>query len=171
MCPCGKRRRRARESETRYHGHMADESQWTVRVTATDSSDCVAYARRHQIRLGAPISFDVEHSRATALEHFLAAVGGDIVGGLLARAKRMRIEIDNVEALVECSLNNPLTFLDVVGETGDPGIRELSVIVYIGSTAEDRQIRRLWEDTLQKSPMVRTLQGGVNLQLNYKVAL
>ena len=150
---------------------MNEEFQWTVRVTGAGTNHCAAYARRHQIQLGAPISFDLEHGETTALEYFLAAVGGDIVSGLFLRAKRERIELDHVEATVACSLNNPLTFLDVIGEHGDPGIRDVRVTAYISTLSDEGEIHQLWEDTLRKSPMVQTLRKAVALDLSYKVVL
>lgn len=150
---------------------MYNDQKWTVRVTGTNTTQSNVFARRRQFEIGTPISFDEEYEHTTALEHFLASVGSDIVAGLRIRSKRRRIEIDNVEATVECTLNNPLTFLEVVGEEGHPGVKELRVIAYISTLADDSQIEQLWQDTLRRSPMIQTLTGALKLEITYKVVL
>jgi hypothetical protein len=150
---------------------MNEEYTWTVRISAATPDHLTANVRSHRLTLGVPISFDSAYGVVTSLEHFLAAVGSDILGGLFIRAKRKRLEIYNAEATIDCSLNNPLTFLDVVGEEGSPGIKRLSMIVYISTFAAESEIQQLWEDTLRKSPMVQTLQKALTLDLSYKVVL
>ena len=150
---------------------MNDEQRWTVRVAGSDGSGVTVFVRRRQFPIGVPISFDDEYEQTTALEHFIAAVGSDIVSGLRIRAKRRRVEIDEVEATVECVLDNPLTFLEVVGEEGHPGVRELRVIVYISTLADASEVERLWKDTLLRSPMIQTLKNAVKLEASYKVVL
>lgn len=151
--------------------NTGEQPHWTVRVTSSEANRCTAFARRHQFSLGPPLTFDEEFPRATALEHFLSACGSEIVSGLLARAKRKRIEIDNVEATVDCTLDNPLTFLDVVGEQGDPGLRTLSVTVYVSTLADESAVQQLWQETLQKSPLILTLQKAMELDLRLKIVL
>ena len=150
---------------------MSNEHAWSLRVSGTNQDRVSVFARRSHFEVGVPISFDEQYQFTTALEHFLAAVGSDLVSGLLIRAKRLRVELDNVEATVECTLDNPLTFLDVVGETGGPGVKVLRAVVYIGSFAKESKIEELWQATLLRSPLVQTLKDAVLLELSYKIVL
>ena len=147
---------------------MRDEPTWSLRVSGISKDRVSVFARRSRFEIGVPLSFDEEYQHLTALEHFLAAVGSDLVSGLIIRAKRLRVEIDNVEATVECTLDNPLAFLDVVGEEGGPGVKLLRAIVYISSLAEPSEVEELWQATLLRSPLVQTPKGccrvGTELQ-------
>ena len=148
---------------------MADDFSWDVRVAATAPDAATVYARRHRVEIGGPISFDREAPRASALEHVIGAIGADIVTGLLKRAKKRRLEIDSVEAVVEGKLGNPLVFLDVVGEEGDPGLKTVSIRVYVSTLHKPAEIEPLWQETLARSPLVATFRRACDLQLSIKV--
>ena len=76
----------------------------------------------------------------SALEYVLAAIGADLVNGLQTLGRRRRVAIEQVEAVVEGELNNPLTYLGVVGETGHPGLEKVRVRVYLASPEEEAVI-------------------------------
>ncbi len=107
----------------------------------------------------------------TALEYVLGAIGADVVYGLQALARKRRVEVDHVEAVVEGELNNPLTYLGVVGESGHPGLERVSVKVYVASVAAEEEIQRVWQEMLSRSPLVRTLQPAIRLELSLQVVL
>jgi hypothetical protein len=141
------------------------EHRWIVRVAAGPEDGATAYARRTSVTIGAPLSFDEAYPRATAFEHLLAAVGADLVAGLRLAARRRRIELDRVEAVVEGSIENPLVHLGVVGETGHPGLKSIGVKVYAGTMAAEEDVRGAWEETLARSPMVHTFRLEPELKL------
>ena len=92
----------------------------TLRITASDPELARVAVRRQQFVVGRPIEFDQTSSRVAALEYALGALGAEVVNGLRVFAARRRIEIDAVEAVVTADLENPLAYLEVVGETGRP---------------------------------------------------
>lgn len=138
---------------------------WSLRVAATAPDAATVYARRHRLEVGPALAFDSEAPRVSALEQVLGAIGADLVTGFLKRARRRRLEIDGVEALVEGRLGNPLVWLDVVGEEGDPGLIALSVRVYVGTPADTAAVEAVWQETLARSPLVRTFRRALDLQL------
>lgn len=72
---------------------------------------------------------------------------------------------------MEAALNNPLAYLDVVGEQGTTAIEQISARVYISSFASEADIQMLWAEMLERSPLVNTLRPAVKLDLSFKVAL
>jgi hypothetical protein len=148
-----------------------NEFQWRVRVTSGAGDTARVSARRHQFTVGRPLDFDAEYGHLTALEHVLGAVGAEIVSGLRVFARRRRLEIDDVEAVVDGALDNPLTYLEVVGESGDPGLARLAIRVFVASPHDEATVRRLWDDTLARLPLARTLgaAGRVALRLELTV--
>ncbi|HVC34971.1 MAG TPA: OsmC family protein [Chloroflexota bacterium] len=141
----------------------------SLRVRATVEGQATVYARQHCFVVGAPLQFDGRYAQITALEYALGAVGADVVNGLRLRARKRRLRLDDVEAVVSGQLNNALTYLGVVGETGHPGLERLAVKVYVGSDASEEALRQLWDETLAASPLVRTFQSALDLDLTMKV--
>ncbi|GIK53781.1 MAG: OsmC family protein [Planctomycetaceae bacterium] len=144
---------------------------FSVRVNSRPDGRCDVRVRKRSFEVGVPLSFDSAYDGVTALEQFLGALGSDLAGGLLARARKRRIEIDAIEATVEAALNNPLAYLDVVGEQGTTAIEQISARVYISSFASEADIQMLWAEMLERSPLVNTLRPAVKLDLSFKVAL
>ncbi len=127
--------------------------------------------RKRGFEVGAPLSFDSAYDGVTAVEQLLGAMGADLVNGLLARAKKRRVEIDSAEATVEATLNNPLMYLDVVGEQGTTAIERVVARVYINTFAQESEIQELWAAMLERSPLVNTLKQAVKLDLSFKIAI
>jgi len=144
---------------------------WTLRVSTARKDRATVFVRQQQFTVGAPVQFDAAYDAITALEYVLGAIGADVVHGLQALARKRRVEVDHVEAVVEGELNNPLTYLGVVGESGHPGLERVSVKVYVASIAPAEEVRRLWQEMLDRSPLVRTFQPAIRFELSLQVVL
>src|ERR1043166_2554516 len=144
---------------------------WTLRVSTADKDRATVFVRQHQFAWGAPVQFDAVYDAITALEYVLGAIGADVVNGFRALARKRRVEVEHVEAVVEGELNNPLTYLGVVGESGHPGLEQVRVKVYVASLATEEEIRHVWQEMLDKSPLVRTFQPAIRFELSLQVVL
>jgi hypothetical protein len=142
-----------------------DASQWRLRVTAATPGVVRVSARRHQFAVGKPVDFDVDARHVSALEYALGALAAEVVGGLGAAAKRRRIEIDHVEAVVDGQLENPLTYLEVVGETARPRLGAVALKVYVASPYGEPAIRKLWSETLPRLPLVATFERACDVTI------
>jgi OsmC-like protein len=142
---------------------------WTLRVSAAERGQATVFTRQHQFRVGAPVHFDRAYEAVSALEYVLGAIGADLVNGLQALARKRRVAIERIEAVVEGELNNPLAYLGVIGETGHPGLQRVQVKVYVASLEEEAAIRRLWQEVLATSPLVYTFQAAIRLDLRLQV--
>jgi uncharacterized OsmC-like protein len=142
---------------------------WRARVSADAPASASVFVRKHSFVVGRPLDFDAEADSVSAVEHLLGALGADVLNGFRAEAKRRRITVDRAEATVEGRLDNPLTHLRVVGETGHPGLREAHVKVYVSSPAAEDAVREAWTDSLERSPLVRTLRPTVALELELQI--
>ncbi len=138
---------------------------WTVRVRTAGDQEVVVYSGTHSIRVGKPVSFQPDEPLPTALELFLAAFAADILGGLQRELKARRIGVDGVEFSVNCTLNNPLTYIGVVGETGDPGIKSLDGTLYVTGDLDDLDLESVWKEVLARSPLACTLRPHLNLRV------
>jgi hypothetical protein len=146
-----------------------DDHAWTLRVTATDYRSATVFARKHSFTVGAPVVFDQDAPHVSALEYALGALGAELVSGLVSRARARRITIDNAEAVVDGALDDPLAHVGVVGAKGTPAIARVNVRVYASADAEEDDVRRVWQEVLDRSPLVWTLKSTVRLSLSLTV--
>jgi len=65
---------------------------------------------------------------------------------------------DQVEAVVDGEVENPLTYLEVVGASGSPGLSRVSIKVYVASPRDEKTLNQLWHETLERLPLVRTFR-------------
>jgi hypothetical protein len=138
---------------------------WTLRVASPDRKTAKVASGRRQFAVARPLDFDAEHEGVTALEYALGALGGEIVTGLREMAARRRIDLEDVEAVVVGELDNPLAYLEVVGEEGHSGISKVQVKVYVRSPEDDAVLRRLFHQTLELLPLARTFRSLIQLDL------
>jgi hypothetical protein len=131
----------------------------SLRVTATGPAARVSIGRR-QFSIGRPVEFDEASPHVAALEYALGAVGGEIVNGLREFARRRRIAIDAIEALVTGELEHSLTYLDVAGQTAPPRIGRIGVKVF-AAAPDEPAVRALFADMLGRLPLTCTLQAAI----------
>jgi hypothetical protein len=148
-----------------------EDTRWTLRITSAPPTGASAHVRKHTFAIGAPMSFDAEYGAVTALEYLLGALGADLVGGIQSVGRRRRVEIDDVEVVVHCTLHNPMVYLRVVGEQGDAGIRAIEARVYISSLEDEARVRAVWTEMMETSPVVNTLVKAVRLDCTYQQVL
>jgi len=154
------------QEESGMEGHT-----WTLRVSGAERGEAMVFTRQHQFRVGAPVHFDRAYEAVSALEYVLGAIGADLVNGLQALARKRRVAIERIEAVVEGELNNPLAYLGVIGETGHPGLQRVQVKVYVASPEEEPTLRSLWQEVLATSPLVCTFQAAIRLDLRLQVVI
>lgn len=102
----------------------------SLRVTAPGPMIARVSVGRRNFSIGRPVEFDDASPHVEALEYALGAVGGEIVNGIREFARRRRVAIDAVEALVTGELENGLAYLEVIGENGPPRIQKIAIKVF-----------------------------------------
>lgn len=142
-----------------------------IRFAASRKSAGTAYIRQRQLELGDPLSFDENYPGITALEAFGSAVAADIVNGLHLRAGKQRLDIQQIETVVKVWLQNPLAFIDVVGEEGDPRIESVRLDLYVNTLEPEASVRKLLDETLKHSPLHLTLQNAIAFDVNLQIVI
>jgi len=136
----------------------------SLRVTAPGPATARVSVGRRNFSIGRPVEFDDASPHVAALEYALGAVGGEVVNGLREFARRRRIALDAVEALVSGELENGLAYLEVIGEEGPPRIRRIVLKVFVAS-GDDTVIRALFDETIARLPLVSTLRATLDLDI------
>jgi hypothetical protein len=142
-----------------------DEHTFGLRVSAAGDGSATVFVRKHQFAVGAPVTFDEQDPRISALEYVLGALGADLVNGLVGAARARHLVVDHAEAVVKASLDDALAHLGVVGASGRPGLAHVQIKVYASTGEDEGSIRSLWQQTLERSPLVATLERVVALDL------
>jgi hypothetical protein len=137
-----------------------DTMAFSLRVTAAHPDRARVSVGRRQFSVGKPLEFDEASPQISAIEYALGAVGGEVVNGLRAFANRRRLSIDDVEAVVSATLENGLTYLEVIGEQGHPRIARIHVKVFVAARDGDAT-RALFEPMLDRLPLVCTLRAAL----------
>ena len=108
----------------------------------------------------------MEQGELAALDYALGALGAEVVTGLRAFAKRRRIALDRIEAVVDGELENALLYLEVIGETGGPALTRVRIKLYLESPHAREILVQLLDDTLKRLPLVQTFAAAVDVQLS-----
>jgi hypothetical protein len=137
----------------------------TLRVTAPAQSAARVSVGRRQFSIGRPVEFDDASPHVAALEYALGAVGGEVVNGLREFARRQRVPIDDIEAVVTGELERGLAYLEVVGEPGPPRLRRIAVKVF-ASAPDSGQVRVMFDDMLERLPLICTLGDTLDLTVD-----
>jgi uncharacterized OsmC-like protein len=143
---------------------------WSVRVSGAEGERASVFVRKQRFMVGAPASFDEKDPEVSALEYVLGAVGADLVNGLRAIARARRVPIDRAEALVRAEMDDPLAYLGVAGALGSPALSRVGVTVYVDSPAAPAEIEALWAEARARSPLARTLERSVALDLDLRIS-
>jgi hypothetical protein len=141
-----------------------------LRIASSNENSAAVYIRQRRLEIGQPLGFDEKYSGISALEAFSGAFAVDIINGLLLRARKRRIQIDQIEGLVKLWLGNPLTFLEVVGEEGDPSIEALFLQLYVSTFEMEPLVKALLDETLAHSPLFLTLRKAAIVRVNFQIA-
>ena len=150
--------------------HMDTTYSWVARVHFSGKNEVTAYTGTHAFPIGKQASF-THTIHPTAVDYLLGALGGDLLCGLQTIASRRGVTIDEMEARVSGSLNNPLVFLGVIGEQGHPGLEAITCTLYVSADVSEAVLQDLWRVALSRSPLVNTLQRCVELSLSLQQIL
>ena len=138
---------------------------FTLRIRGSNEKEAAAYARNHSFPIYRAASFRETDPHPSAIEYFLGAIGGDLITGFSSIAARHGIQPDSIEIVVSGQLSNPLVMLGVVGESGSPGFETIHAKLYVSSDAENSVLEEIWQETIDRSPLVHSLNNRVTLLL------
>lgn len=142
-----------------------------VRSSGASAGAATAYARVHSFEVGSALPFDPDEGRVTALEYVLGALGADLVGGFRALARKRRLAIDEVEATVDATLENALTHLGVVGESGHPGLLRVVIRVHVATLEPEDAVRAVFDVALERSPLLHTIVKAAKVEVTMTVTV
>jgi len=136
----------------------------SLRVTAPGPAAARVSVGRRQFSIGRQVEFDDASPHVAAVEYALGAVGGEIVNGLREFARRRRLAIDAVEALVTGDLQDGLAYLEVIGESGRPRLGRIAIKVFVAS-GDHQATRALFDGMIERLPLLSTLRAALDVDI------
>jgi TusA-related sulfurtransferase len=137
--------------------------QWRLRARATGHLKSTVYARNFAFDVGQAASFEEKDSHPSALEYLFGALAGSLTTGFASECARDNLEVDDIELSLSGSLTNVLAHLGL--EAGDPSVKTIELKCFASTFADEDQVGAAWQRTLDRSPLVATLQKAADIQI------
>jgi hypothetical protein len=141
--------------------------EWRTRIRHRGGLRSTVYCRNLQFDVGQPASFEERDEHPSAVEYVLGALGGALAAGFAAECSKAGLEVDDVELTVRGQLVNVLAHLGL--EQGDPAFSRIEVRCFASTFDDEAQVRRAWTLTVERSPIVATLNRACELDLKLSI--
>lgn len=138
------------------------------RGTSNDLASVKIYTNKNQFQVEKQISFDSEYTPVSSLDYFAGSVLSSILLSLLEHSKKRGFILEELEGVLNLSLENPLSMLGVKGYDEEPVIRNMTVTVYVYVDLEDKAFEEFCWGALAQSPIYNTLKRSMELEVQFK---
>jgi uncharacterized OsmC-like protein len=142
---------------------------WSLRVRWNAADQATVYARNNYFNVGPPASFRDKDPYPSAVEYLLGALGADLINGFQRNAASRGIAVDALELALTGSLQNPLSYIGVIGETGEPYLSEAYGTLYVSADSEEEVVHAVWQTTLERSPVANTLKRSTEIRIELRI--
>ncbi|MDQ6597812.1 hypothetical protein E2K98_25115 [Bacillus salipaludis] len=153
------------EINTLYESRIFDMS---FRGTSNDLSSVKVFTNQMSFQIEKQMSFDPEYNEITSLEYFAGSVLSSIILTLLEVSKKRGSIIEEIEGVLNLSLENPLSLVGVKGYDEEPFIRKITVTVFLFVEIEDNDFDDFCFSALKNSPIFNTLKKSMELEVLFK---
>ncbi|RXJ02445.1 hypothetical protein DS745_07010 [Anaerobacillus alkaliphilus] len=141
------------------------------RGTSNDLSRVKVFTNKSSIQIEKQISFDSENEHITSVEYFAGSVLSSILLSLLEQSKKRGSIIEEIEGVLNLSLENPLTLAGVRGYDEEPVISKIMITVFLYADLEDNEFDDFCTKALTNSPIYNTLKKSMKLEVLFKKLL
>ncbi len=138
------------------------------RGTSNDLSSVKVFTNKNSFQIEKQISFDSEYNQISSLEYFAGSVLSSIILTLLEQSKKRGSIIEEIEGVLNLSLENPLSLVGVRGYDEEPFIRKITVTVFLFADLEDNEFDDFCFRALKNSPIYNTLKRSMELEVIFK---
>ena len=126
------------------------------------------YTNKNSFQIEKQISFDSEYKPVSSLEYFAGSVLSSILLALLEQSRKSGSIVEEIEGVLNLSLENPLALIGVKGYDEEPYISKATVTVYAYADLEDEAFEAFCLGALAKCPIYNTLKRSMELEVAFK---
>lgn len=145
----------------------AKKYEWRLRARTTGHLQSTIYARNHSFVVGQPVSFEEKDANLCALEYLFGALAGSLTTAFATECAKENLEVDDIELSLTGTLHNVLVHMGL--EEGDPGVAAIEMKCFASSFDDEDRVRSVWQQTVDRSPLVATLKKSVDLQIKLNI--
>ncbi|MCD8511551.1 MAG: OsmC family protein [Bacillus sp. (in: Bacteria)] len=142
--------------------------EWVVRTSSGQGLTAKIHSRNHSFTAGQPAEFSAKVEAPSAVDYLLASLSSCLLVGFKSHGSRRNVVIDHMELTLKGKLDNVLYHMELE-DTGSSRITEIKGSFYITSPNEEEELKAVWENTLERSPIYQTLKGTVDIQLSFSI--
>lgn len=142
--------------------------EWTVRGRSGKGLQARIHSRNHTIVAGQPADFSQQVDDPSAVDYLLASLNACLMVGFKVHASRENVIIDEMELTLKGKLENVLYHLGIDRE-GSPAVEKITGTFYVTSPNEDKELKKVWERTLDRSPIYQTLRKSIKLDIRFSI--
>ncbi|WP_284646214.1 hypothetical protein [Paenibacillus silviterrae] len=153
------------EINTLYESKIFD---LNFRGTSNDLTSVKIYTNKNSVQIDKQISFDSEYKPVTSLDYFAGSVLSSILLSFLEQSKKRGSIIEEMEGVLNLSLENPLSLIGVKGYDEEPFISKMIVTVFLYVDLEDKAFDDFCLGALANSPIYNTLKRSMELKVLFK---
>jgi len=140
----------------------------SFRGTSNDLASVKVFTNKTSFQVGKQVSFDSEYEQISSVEYFAGSVLSSILLTLLEQSKKRGSIIEEIEGVLQLSLENPLTLVGVRGYDEEPLIRNMTVTVFLFADLEDDDFDDFCSVALKNSPVYNTLKRSMEIEVLFK---
>lgn len=140
----------------------------SFRGTSNDLASVKIYTNKNSFQIEKQISFDSDYQPISSLEYFAGSVLSSILLSLLEQSTKRGSIIEEIEGVLNLSLENPLSLLGVKGYEEEPSISQMTVNVFLYADLEDKAFDDFCLGALANSPIYNTLKRAMKLEVLFK---
>lgn len=137
----------------------------SFRGTSNDLSSVKIFTNKNSFQIEKQVSFDSEYEPISSLEYFAGSVLSSILLTLLEQRGSL---IEEIEGVLNLSLENPLSLVGVKGYDEEPIIKKITVTVFLFADLEDNDFDEFCFGALKNSPIYNTLKRSMDLEVIFK---
>ena len=141
--------------------------EWRLRARSSASLETTVYCRNFKWQLGQPASFEEQDAHPSGVEALLGALAGDLTTGFAIACSRAGLQVDDIEMTVKGRLHDVTAHLGLAD--GDPSFAAIDARLFASTFDDEQQIRSIWQQTVQRSPLAATLAKAT--ELNTTIAI
>ncbi|MEH7276086.1 OsmC family protein [Neobacillus vireti] len=156
------------ELNTLYESRIFDMS---FRGTSNDLSTVKIFTSKNSFEIEKQISFDSEYQQISSIEYFAGSVLSSILLTLLQQSEKRGSKIEEIEGVLNLTLENPLYLVGVKGYDQEPFIKKITVTVFLFLDLEDKDFNDFCFRALKNSPIYNTLKKSMELEVFFKKLL
>ena len=145
----------------------AKKYEWRLRSRTTGHLQSTIYTRNHSFVVGQPASFEERDAHPCALEYLLGALAGSLTTAFATECAKENLEVDDIELSLTGTLHNILAHMGL--EEGNPGVQSIELKCFASSFEDEDTVRAAWQRTVERSPIVATLQKSCELKIKLSI--